>query len=73
MQSIGHIIVSGEKILVLSRFVVKRESRKIQTGYRALKIRNGSKDGQYFQEESEWLEDFLERVEDLKAGKVIHC
>jgi len=64
MQCTGHIIVNGEKILVLVR------NRKYG---REFKIRESGKDGQYFEEEGQalalpWWKSELKR---LKAGETI--
>lgn len=68
MQNTGYIIVHGQKILVLSRFVI----RKDRSGYRSLKIRRSGVDGQFFDGESLFLEERDELVDSLIKGNVIY-
>ena len=63
MQDIAHLVVKGQKILVL---------RRSNFSYHvALKIRNSGKDGIFLQDESNYLETEPEALKELLDGKVI--
>lgn len=64
MQDSGHLLVKGEKILVLRRPNLKR-------GYVALKIRATGGDGRLLSDESKYLEDSPAYLAALRAGEVI--
>jgi len=68
-QQLGHIIVNGEKILVLSRVVVK--GRKRDNGYNSLKIRKSGEDGIFFDSESDYLSEHPLTLKDLKDGIIV--
>lgn len=69
-QQIGYLIVNGEKILVLSRVVIK--GRKRDNGYNSLKIRKSGKDGIFFDSESEYFSEHPLILKDLKDGIVVN-
>ncbi len=62
MQTIGHIIIHGEKLLILIR--EKRHSRQF-------KIRRAGADGIHMTAEEEFLSESPDHVAALKAGEVI--
>jgi len=64
MQDVAHVIVSGEKILVLRR-------PNFHTGLVSLKLRKSGSDGIYLQDESLYLEGDGDVLSMLKNGQVI--
>lgn len=62
MQTTGHLIIQGEKVLVLVR------SRKYGV---ALKVRKSGGVGRYFPDESFHLNENPELTKDLLSGKTI--
>lgn len=68
MQTTGHLIVKGEKILVLARPNFNKKNP-----YISFKIRLSGKDGVFFSGESKHLEQNSESFNKLKNGEVIYC
>lgn len=66
IQSHAHLIVRGEKILVLQRTVWGKYNR-----YRDLKLRKSGTDGDELTDESYFLEERPDILEKLRAGEVI--
>jgi hypothetical protein len=71
MQSTGYILddQTGEKILVLMR---QSNNRRTAT-HRSFKRRVSGKEGNYFEDESIFLNERRDRLELLKAGQTINC
>jgi len=63
MQTIGYMIVNGEKLKVLVRQAKY---------YRAFKLRTNGQNGTHFDEEEAFLNKNPEWVSKLKSGKVIN-
>ena len=69
MQGAGHILVGNKKILVLLR-----EAGDTKRGfYRSLKLRKTGKDGVFMEDESIFLSERHDLVQELLDGKVIKC
>ncbi len=64
IQTTGHLLIDGQKILILVR--EKRYSRQ-------LKIRLSGKDGNRFNDEEYYLQDNPSLLQDLLVGKVVEC
>jgi len=63
MQMLGYLIVAGEKIKILAR---------THSIYVSFKIRHSGKDGNYFLDESVFLNENPKKLKELKEGKVIN-
>lgn len=63
MQDAAHLLVHGEKILVLRRFM--------KHGVK-LKLRISGQDGMFLEDESLFLEENLHRLDEIKAGKTVY-
>ncbi len=69
MQGTGYILVGNKKILVLLREVGNPK----RGFYRSLKLRKTGKDGIFLEDESIFLNERLDLVQELLDGKVIKC
>lgn len=63
MQTTGHLIINGQKVLVLVR---------AEKYGRALKIRKSGQDGNRFEDEEFYFLEYPNRLQELMDGKVIH-
>ena len=67
MQGTAHVIVNGEKILILWRL-----SKKKHDWGRAVKIRKSGKDGMFLTDESNFLTERQDLVEKIKNGIIVY-
>ena len=63
MQDTAHLLVNGQKILVL-----RRSNFRVHV---SLKIRRSGKDGMFLEDESGYLENEPDALKELLEGKVI--
>jgi len=68
MQDASHLLINGQKILVLRRLVQRREFHGV-----ALKLRKSGKDGNECTDESLYLAEDPDLLQKLLNDEVVYC